>query len=257
MHRDATALIVIPARAGSRRLPDKNNLILRGRPMLSYTLDAVAEAHSAAAVVVVTDDLRFKRTAQEFCLEVVDEPPELAGDASPVLPAVELATVEMEARCGRTFQHVVICDANVPVRPPGIIDRVIAALIEDESVDVAVSVEPCGRRHPEWAVALDANGIATFPGVPPEISQDLPPRYFLTSAAHAFRRDCFARVRESYLGLRLCGVVHALDTALDIDTADALRYIEFVLAQTAGSQLHNSDRVSSDSKYVTVDQFAQ
>lgn len=256
MQSDATALIVIPARAGSRRLPDKNNLILQGRPMLAYALDAVAEAHSAAAVVVVTDDPRFKRTAQEFCLEVVDEPPELAGDTSPVLPAVEFATIEMEARHNRTFGYVVICDANVPVRPPGIIDRVVAALIEDESVDVAVSVEPCGRRHPEWAAALDANGIATFPGVPPEISQDLPPRYFLTSAAHAFRRDCFARVRESYLGLRLCGVVHAPDTALDIDTADALRYIEFVLAQTAKQFPGSGDCKPLDSNHITAKEFA-
>jgi CMP-N-acetylneuraminic acid synthetase len=199
--------------------------------MLAYTLDAVAEARSVAAVVVVTDDPLFKQTAERLGVCVVDEPPELAADSSPVFPAVALATQEAEARLRRTFDEVVICDANVPVRPPGIIDDVVAALRDDSTFDLAISVEPCGRRHPEWAVRLGPDGTATFPGVPPELSQDLPTRYFVTSAAHAIRRGAVSNTNGSYLNLRVCGVVHAPDTALDIDTAEALPYIEFILAR--------------------------
>ena len=37
------SLIVIPARGGSKRLPDKNIKLLNGRPLLSYTIEAASE----------------------------------------------------------------------------------------------------------------------------------------------------------------------------------------------------------------------
>lgn len=224
-----SVLVVIPARAGSRRLPGKNNLVLAGRPLLAYTLDAVAEARTVTTSVVVTNDPQFKRTAEILGIAVVDEPPELATDTSPVFPAIEFATQEMERRCGHPFEYVVICDPNVPVRPPGIIDQVVAALARHPTADLAVSIEPCGRRHPEWALVLDADETATFPGAAPERTQELPPRYFITAAAHAVRRSSLAGGILRYADARLCGVVHSADAALDFDTANEIPFIEFML----------------------------
>lgn len=184
-------------------------------------------------IAVVTDDPCFKQTAIEFGIAVVDEPAEMATDTVPVMHAIAFAADEMERRCGEPFDYVVICDPNVPIRPSGIIDRVVAALASHPAVDLVVSVESCGRRHPDWVVALDPDGIAAFSGTPPEISQQLSSRYFVTSAAHGIRRTSLARGDVGYAMSRVCGVVHSSDTAIDIDTADELPFIEFLLARRA------------------------
>ena len=57
---------LIPARGGSKELPNKNLLDLAGKPMISWTIEAALESKIFDEVVVSTDDEKIKRVAQEF-----------------------------------------------------------------------------------------------------------------------------------------------------------------------------------------------
>ena len=58
-------LALIPARGGSKELPNKNILDLAGKPMISWTIEAALESKIFDEVVVSTDDQKIKRVAQE------------------------------------------------------------------------------------------------------------------------------------------------------------------------------------------------
>ena len=46
----------IPARAGSRGVPHKNMTLVRGKPLIQYTIDTALECASLDQIVVLSDD---------------------------------------------------------------------------------------------------------------------------------------------------------------------------------------------------------
>ena len=46
---------IIPARSGSKRLPDKNIKKLAGRPLVFYTIDSVLDHNEITKIIFTTD----------------------------------------------------------------------------------------------------------------------------------------------------------------------------------------------------------
>ncbi|QKJ66124.1 3-deoxy-manno-octulosonate cytidylyltransferase [Deefgea piscis] len=61
-----TALIVIPARYGSTRLPGKPLADLVGKPMIQHVYERAMQVPGVAGVVVATDDARVMAAVQQF-----------------------------------------------------------------------------------------------------------------------------------------------------------------------------------------------
>jgi CMP-N,N'-diacetyllegionaminic acid synthase len=59
-------LALIPARAGSKRVPGKNKRPLAGRPLVEYTISAALQAQYVDKVVVSTDDLEILEIASNY-----------------------------------------------------------------------------------------------------------------------------------------------------------------------------------------------
>ena len=54
------ALIVIPARGGSKGIPQKNIKLLGGTPLIYYTIEAAREVFSDEQICVSTDSQEIK-----------------------------------------------------------------------------------------------------------------------------------------------------------------------------------------------------
>ncbi len=79
----ADVLAVIPAKGTSRRLPEKNKLILAGRPILAYTIDAWDKSkYKARSALVLTDDGDILSLARNYGCDTVTEPPFVAEASS-------------------------------------------------------------------------------------------------------------------------------------------------------------------------------
>lgn len=72
---------IIPARGGSKGLPRKNAMLLSGKPLVAYSIEAAINSGVVDRVVVSTDDEEIAEIAREFEAEVpFMRPPELSGD---------------------------------------------------------------------------------------------------------------------------------------------------------------------------------
>lgn len=80
-------LAVVPARSGSRGVPDKALRTVAGVPLILRTLRTVEESGVANRIVVSTDCPRIKSFCELRGFEVIDRPPELAEDHVPVIEA--------------------------------------------------------------------------------------------------------------------------------------------------------------------------
>lgn len=59
------AVLVIPARYGSKRLPGKPLLAETGKPLIAHVVERAAKARGVTRVVVATDDPRIQAAAEE------------------------------------------------------------------------------------------------------------------------------------------------------------------------------------------------
>lgn len=116
------ALAIIPARAGSARLPGKNMRPMAGRPMIGWTLAAAQDAALPDRIVVTTDDPEVAALARAAGVEVVDRPPELAGPDTPMAEAVLHAL----AAVGGDWGEVVLLQPTSPLRTAVDIDGAVA-----------------------------------------------------------------------------------------------------------------------------------
>lgn len=77
-------IAIIPARIGSKGLPNKNILSLCGKPLIAYTIEAAMESEKLDEVYVSTESKKIASVAKEYGIEVLDRPMELAGDESSI-----------------------------------------------------------------------------------------------------------------------------------------------------------------------------
>jgi CMP-N,N'-diacetyllegionaminic acid synthase len=96
-----SAVALIPARAGSKRVIDKNVARLGAHPLIAYTIAAARTSGIFDAVVVSTDSERYADVARHYGAEVPGlRPAEFAGDTSPDIEWVE-HVLDTHAHAGR------------------------------------------------------------------------------------------------------------------------------------------------------------
>jgi CMP-N,N'-diacetyllegionaminic acid synthase len=144
---------LIPARAGSKRVPHKNIRLLGGHPLIAYTIAAAIDSGIFSAVVVSTDSQETADIALHYGAEVPFlRPPEYAGDTSPDVEWVEYTLQRLGAE-GRQFDCFSLLRPTSPFRKPETIQRAWAEFLDQSGVDSLRAVEKC-RQHPAkmWVV---------------------------------------------------------------------------------------------------------
>lgn len=61
-----SAVCIIPARGGSRRIPRKNERKFHGRPIIYYSIKAAQESQMFSKIIVSTEDDRIGRIAEGY-----------------------------------------------------------------------------------------------------------------------------------------------------------------------------------------------
>jgi len=150
---DSTCVGLIPARAGSKRVPGKNVRTLGGHPLIAYTIRSALDSGVLDAVIVSTDSPGIGEIAIGFGAEVPFlRPPDMAGDRSPDIEWIRhlLTTLELD---GRAWDCFAILRPTSPFRRPDTIRRAWAAFRADGRADSLRAVQP-SREHPakQWIV---------------------------------------------------------------------------------------------------------
>ncbi|MFA6238854.1 MAG: acylneuraminate cytidylyltransferase family protein [Bacteriovorax sp.] len=111
-------LAIIPARSGSKGLPDKNILPLCGKPLLGHTIDAALRSGVITKVVVSTDSENYRAIAIAEGAEVPFlRPKDLADDSSSIADVIH-HSLEYFEKQGESFDLVILLQPTSPLRRP-------------------------------------------------------------------------------------------------------------------------------------------
>src|SRR5918999_1151374 len=133
------AVALVPARAGSVRVPGKNMAPLAGHPLLAYSIAAARESGLFEAIVVSTDGAEIAAVAGPYGASVVERPASMAGPGSPDIEWVS------HALDGTGYDVFSILQPTSPFRRGATIRRAWREL--GEHCDSVRAVRPL-REHP-------------------------------------------------------------------------------------------------------------
>lgn len=148
-----SAVALIPARHGSKRVPGKNVRRLNGHPMLAYTIAPALQSRVFDAVIVSTDSEETAAIARHYGAEVpLLRPVAFATDTSPDIEWVEYTLRELAQR-GRRWDAFSLLRPTSPFRTADTIRRAWELFTSEPGVDSLRAVELCAQ-HPGkmWVV---------------------------------------------------------------------------------------------------------
>ena len=137
----------IPARSGSKRVPNKNIRPLGHHPMLAYTVRAAIYSGVFDAVICATDSEQYAAVARHYGAEVPFlRSAEISGDKSPDIEWVVWMLQSLRTQ-GRDYEVFSILRPTNPFRLPETIQRAWSAFCADPGADSLRAVEKC-KQHP-------------------------------------------------------------------------------------------------------------
>ncbi len=144
---NTSIVALIPARSGSKRVPDKNIRPLAGHPLIAYTITAAIESGIFTDVIVSTDSEQYADIVKPYGAAIPFlRPAELAGDLSPDIEWVEYTLRQLQ-QTGRDYDCFSILRPTSPFRLPETIQRAWTEFSTQKGVDSLRAVEKCSQ-HP-------------------------------------------------------------------------------------------------------------
>lgn len=230
-----TALVVIPARGGSKGIPRKNLMNVGGRPLIAWTiLQALAAQGSdpdSVIVTVSTEDEEIAEVSADLGARVIHRPEELAQDSTPTEPVI-LHVMDLIEAEGVAVDAVVLLQATSPVRHPDTIRRAIDQF-RTSGVDSLVGVVP---ESPFFWRLPSASGDNAIPSYDPQRRprrQDLTPHqlhYFENGSLYVTAPQIYRTMGNRIGGRTELFILDEVE-GVDIDTVADVAAAESMLTR--------------------------
>ncbi|MEC8043274.1 MAG: acylneuraminate cytidylyltransferase family protein [Verrucomicrobiota bacterium] len=220
-------LALIPARGGSKELPNKNILDLAGKPMITWTIEAALESKIFDKVVVSTDDQKIKRVAQESGASVpFIRPSSISSDHSHRNEVVKHALENLSS-----FDVIFLLQPTSPLRDATDIIRAWHFYLE-ASAQSCVSVK-IADPSPSWIFSINEQEqihplLGNWEFKPRQLEKKF---YILNGAIYITSKDHFnsSNASDPFLIPETKFFIMDESKSIDVDSISDFKICEFML----------------------------
>jgi len=217
-------IAIIPARGGSKRLPNKNFLLLGGIPLLAHSiLYAQKNKDFIDAVYVSTDDAAIKKIALHYGAHVIERPDALSGDFEPTISCVQHVLDSIPD----AVESVVLLQPTNPLRPKNLLKEVFERYQRSD----ADSLFTVSRNHQKLG-KIENDCFEPYNYTMGQRSQDLEPLYFENGLLYVTKANLIREgkiVSENSIPYE----VNHIFATVDIDTQDDFDYAEYLINKSS------------------------
>ena len=212
-------IAIIPARGGSKRLPNKNTLLLGGIPLLAHSI-LYAQANSAIIdeVFVTTNDKEIKKVALQLGAKVIDRPDAISGDLEPTITALQhvMSSLDFEVK------NCVVLQPTNPLRPKNLLHDCFQKY-QELKIESLFTVT---RNHQKFGT-ISNNKFSPFNYKIGQRSQDLEPLFFENGLLYITNSKSIKKgeiITENAFPF----VTNHIFAQVDIDTQEDFDYAEYL-----------------------------
>lgn len=218
-------LAIIPARGGSKRLPNKNLSLLGGKPLITHTIEAAIKSENISDIIVSSDSDQILRIASEYRGVIRHKrDSQLSSDTATALELVENLFLNSK----KDYDFITLMLPTCPFRTSVHIDEGFNKIEQDD--DGVISLTETGFPT-ALIVDVDENHIklnkesALITGN--TRSQNHSKKYRPSGGFYIARWESFSRYRNFWKGNVKFYIMKSLDS-VDIDTPEDLNYANLI-----------------------------
>lgn len=212
-------IAIIPARGGSKRIPEKNIQVLGNLSLLAHSiLYAKENSEIIDEVYVSTDDSEIKKIALQFGAVVIDRPIAISGDLEPTISALKHVLESIESN----VENVVLLQPTNPLRPENLLKEAFE-VYRKRKLDSLFSVT---QNHQKFG-KIENEKYTPFNYKIGQRSQDLEPLFFENGLLYITKTSLILNdiiISENAFPFE----VNHIFAQVDIDTPDDLDYAEYL-----------------------------
>lgn len=223
-------LAIVPARAGSKRLPRKNIRLFDGLPLIEHTFRAIKNSKYISVTVTTSDCPEVHKISSQYSNTFsLDRPAELASDKASMVDVL-LHAADYAKKLG-TFDVVCVLQPTSPLRTTKDIDNAIKLYMEKKAKGV-VSVAKC-KHSPLWATSLDTHAEFQqfIKGLTNTRSQDLKEFYQLNGAIYLVDKNILLSSKKLFLDNDYYPFIMSSENSTDIDSLLDFKFAEMVFKE--------------------------
>lgn len=225
MKNNLKILYLIPARGGSKGVPNKNIKLLAGKPLIYYSIKEVLKIADKEDVCLSTDSDDIKDVAEKLGLQVpFVRPKELATDTATTEDVI-LHALDFYNRKNISFDYVVLLQPTSPLRKA---EHILEAInIANDKADLVVSVKETDA-NPYYVLFEEQQGIlkkckeGNFTR-----RQDCPIVYELNGAVYVIKVRSLLKL--GYKNLKMAKFLMPKKNSIDIDDEFDFKIAEILL----------------------------
>jgi CMP-N,N'-diacetyllegionaminic acid synthase len=228
-------LTIIPARAGSKGVPDKNARLLAGKPLIQYTIESALRSKALSSILLSSDSEKIIALAKQYprVETPFTRPAELALDSTPMILVVQHALAHYNAT-GQSFDYICLLQPTTPFRKSDLIDQAIEQIIHSKADSLTTIQKVPHRYNPHWTFKIEDEQLHVTTGEKEIIPrrQALPEAWYRDGQLYITRTEL---VRKGTLtGGKFIGYRNDGGSAINIDTPEDWNDAENFAANEAG-----------------------
>jgi len=131
-------LVVIPARSGSKGLPDKNIKSLNGKPLIHYSIEVAQQIFNNEDICISTDSDKYIKIAEQTGLKVPFVRPETLSTDNATTQDVLLHCLGFYEQKGVFYDYILLLQPTSPFREKKHLEDILMANIEESDMIVSV-----------------------------------------------------------------------------------------------------------------------
>lgn len=230
MYKDIKIAAIIPARKGSKGIPNKNIIPLNGVPLIEYTLKEAEKVSIIDKIIVSTDSEEIISISKKYKVDVLGlRPKELSNDTA-ILYDVLKYEIDNHKLMQLNYDVIVLLQPTSPLRPSYLIEKALKTFINEEQQS-ALSVSEVDDNPIFFRTINTSNRLEKLLEVESTIRrQDLPKYYKVNGMIYINR---LKDIVDGYVSFNdnLHPIITPKEYDIDIDTIEDLK--------NAGIRLNN------------------
>lgn len=218
-------ICIIPARSGSKGIPQKNLRILAGHPLIGRAIMSAQKATSINRVCVSTDSEQIGRVAVEYGAEVINRPEEISNDTASSELVLLHGLDYLAEKENYEPDVLVLLQCTAPLVTHDEIEGTIQSLLSSDA-DSALAVT--GFHYFIWCLDRDGNAVGVNHDKTVRLMRQQRQEQFLeTGSVYVMKVQGFKQARHRFFGKTVMHVIpqeHSLeiDDPVDLVKAEAI-----------------------------------
>jgi len=222
MHDKNEVVAIIPARAGSKRVPGKNTREFQGQPLIVWSINAALECPLISRVIISTNDSVIVDIAKSYDVEIVERSEELSTDTASTFDALKHVYYDYLLQKSIYPTFIVLLQPTSPLREKNLIEIGLEKINNDKNADSLVEVNKLVIGPGEIVNGYYKNKL------PEETrSQDIEPIIFPSGRLYIYR--CKNTIeKNSALGRNTLPILADYERNINIDYESDFDKLEYV-----------------------------